>query len=131
VKKNQVNRIKASSHPLQPGGVYIGVVRYHDSQNTGRPTIFVPQLGVTFKDVEYVGNTTRGSLKANDRVLCTFIDMETSEIFIIGAFNKKQDVFAGKEKFNSLIDELQTRINQLQQALSLTQTSFTTFKQTD
>lgn len=98
-KSNQVNREKASSHPLQPGGVYVGIVR---ATNNGRPTIFVPQLGCTYNNVEYLGNTTTNQLLPNDRVLCTFTDLESSDIYVLGAFNKKLDVFASKTELTSL-----------------------------
>ena len=131
INENQINRIKASSHPLVPGAVYIGVVRWHDSQPTSLPTIFVPQLGCTYTKVNYLNNSTRTVYAPNDRVLCTFIDLETQEIFVLGGFNKKQDVFAGKVKFNSLIDELQTQINALRAAVALSNINLTSFKQTD
>jgi len=127
-KSTQINRGKASSHPLKSGGVYIGFVKaFVDS----RATVEVPQLGCVFKNVEFINNTTRTVLAKNDRVLCTFIDLETSELFIIGAFNKKQDTFTGKEKFNLLIDVLQSEINTLRAAVSLSNTDLNLYKQTD
>lgn len=127
-KSTQVNRGKASSHPLQPGAVYIGVIKaFIDS----RATVQVPQLGCVFKDVEFLNNTTRGILAKNDRVLCTFINLETSELFIIGSFNKKQDTFTGKDKFNSLIDSLQAELNILRAANSLSNLNLNTLKQND
>jgi len=130
-RTNQVNRVKASSHPLQLGGVYIGTVRYHDSQNNGLPTIFVQQLGCTYNNVKYLNNSKRLKLKANDQVLCTFVNLELNDIYILGSFNAKLDVFAGTEKFNSLIDELQTQINALRATLTLANINLSSYKQTD
>lgn len=130
-RTNQVNRNKASSHPTQPGAVYIGTVRYHDSQNNGLPTIFVQQLGCTYNNVKYLNNSKRLKLSANDQVLCTFVNLELNDIYILGSFNTKTDVFAGTEKFNNLIDQLQTEINALRSALSLANISLNSYKQTD
>lgn len=122
---NQINRGKASSHPLIPGAVYEGVVKFHGtSSNQGLPTIFVEQLGVTFTEVQYVGNSSRHKYKVGDQVLCTFTNLETNKIFILGAFSKKIDVYAGKDKFNSLIDEIEARLN-------LSATALESFKQVD
>lgn len=130
-RTNQVNRNKGSSHPTQPGGVYIGTVRYHDSQNNGLPTVFVQQLGCTYNNVKYLNNSKRLNLKANDQVLCTFVNLELNDIYILGSFNTKTDVFAGTEKFNNLIDKLQTEINALRSALTLANINLNSYKQTD
>lgn len=123
-----INKNKASSHPLRPGGVYIGVIKaFVDS----RATVQVPQLGCVFKDVDFVNSSTRGVLAKNDRVLCTFIDQETSELFIIGSFNKKLDTFAGKDKFNSLIDAMQAEINTLRAIAGLANSNLNSLKQND
>jgi len=129
--QNQVNRGKGSSHPLQPGAIYEGIVRYHDSQNNGLPTIFIKELGCTYNQVHYLNNSKRLKLKPNDRVICTFLNMELNDIYILGAFNTKVDVFTGTEKFNALIDTLQSEINTLRAALSLSNVNLTALKQTD
>jgi len=123
-----INRNKASSHPLKPGGVYIGIVKAFVNS---RATVQVPQLGCVFKDVDFINSSTRSVLAKNDRVLCTFIDQETSELFIIGSFNKKQDTFAGKDKFNSLIDAMQTEINALRAIAGLSNSDLNPLKQND
>jgi cell division protein ZapA (FtsZ GTPase activity inhibitor) len=130
-RTNQVNRGKASSHPTQPGAVYIGTVKSHNSQNKGLPTIFVQQLGCTYNNVKYLNNSKRLKLKPNDQVLCTFVNLELNDIYILGAFNAKTDIFAGTEKFNNLITELQTQINTLRSALNLANINLTSYKQTD
>jgi len=123
-----INKNKASSHPLRPGGVYIGVIKaFVDS----RATVQVPQLGCVFKDVDFVNSSTRNVLAKNDRVLCTFIDQETSELFIIGSFNKKLDTFTGKDKFNSLIDAMQAEINALRALAGLANSDLNSLKQND
>lgn len=116
-----INKQKASSHPLMAGGVYEGIVK---SFVNGRPVIFVKQLKCTYADVNFIGNSTRTKLIKDDLVLCTFIDNELNTLYILGAYNKKQDTFAGKEKYNALIDALEA-------ALSLAPTAFDAHKQTD
>lgn len=114
-RKNQINRVKGSSHPLVGGGVYKGIVK---SFSNGKPTIYVEQLGCTYNQVDYVNNTSTNKLKKNDTVLCTFIDNQTQQIHVIGPVNKRIDVFADVLKFNALIDKLETEINTLRAALS-------------
>jgi hypothetical protein len=114
-----INREKASSHPLAAGGVFEGVVK---SFTNGRPVVFVKQLKCTYADVNFIGNSTRTKLVKDDQVLCTFIDNESSTLYILGAYNKKQDTFVGKEKYNALIDALEA-------ALGLSATAFDTHKQ--
>jgi hypothetical protein len=117
----QVNRQKASSHPLTGGKTYKATVR---SVVNGRAVVFVDDLGVTYNNVEFVGNTNNYSLSTNDRVLCVFTEGRTRDIFIIGAYNKKADTFVTKTKFNLLIDELESRLGLASNALD-------SFKQTD
>lgn len=111
---SQINFEKASSHPLRPGGVYVGNVV---SFVSGRPTVFVQELGVTYTDVDFVGSTKSYKLKTGDQVLCTFINNETREIYVLGAFNQKNDSFVTVEKFNALIDALTTELNTIRAAL--------------
>jgi hypothetical protein len=117
----QVNRQKASSHPLVGGKTYKGVIK---AVVNGRAVVAVDDLGVTYNDVEFVGNTNNYSMSINDRVLCVFTEGKTRDLFIIGAYNKKADTFVTKAKFNALIDELENRLGLPSNALEL-------FKQTD
>lgn len=114
-KPRQINRQKASSHPLTGGGVYRGVVR---SFVNSRPTIYVEQLGCTYTDIDFLGNTTFNKLAVNDQVLCTFIEGQTRELFVLGHFNKKTDLFVTVEKFNALIDALETQLNAIRAAFT-------------
>ena len=116
-----INRQKASSHPAVANNVYEGVVK---SVVNNRPIVFVKQLGCTYSDVNFVGNSTRTTFSKNDLVLCTFIDGEFNTPYVLGSYNKKQDFFVGKEKYNALIDALEA-------ALSLSPTAFDAHKQTD
>lgn len=121
---NFVNRRKSSSHPTAVGGVYEGIVK---SFKDGRATVFVKQLECTYKEVKFLGNSTRGKLKKNDQVLCTFIDNELSTLYVIGAYNKSIDTFVGKEKYNALIDALITQLGITGAALN----TFNALKQND
>jgi len=127
-QSGNINRAKASSHPLVAGGVYIGVIKAFVDN---RATVRVQQLGCVFKDVEFLNSSTRNIFAKNDRVLCTFIDQETNELFIIGPFNKKLDTFTGKDKFNALIDAMQTEINALRAAAGLGNSNLNSLKQVD
>ena len=115
-----INRQKASSHPLSGGQTYKGIIR---SFANGRPVVYIDQLQCTFNDVEYLGNTNANQLSVNDWVLCTFIEGQTRELFVLGPYTKKTDVFTTVVKFNALIDELESR-------LGLSSTALEAFKQT-
>lgn len=125
---NEINRGKASNHPSNGVGVFTGTVL---SFVNGRANIVVEGLKSPFLNVDYVGNTNTVKLKKNDKVLCTFVNQKTEEIVILGAINKKIDVFPSVVAFNALIDELETQINTLRQAQSppLATISLESFKQ--
>lgn len=117
-----VNKLdnKAASYALKPNGVYVGEVV---SINNGLPSVKVRGLGCTIKDVGSVGRTNLSSLSVGDSVLCTFINQETQQLYILGTTNIKTDVFASKEKFNALIDQIES-------LLSLASNALDAFKQT-
>ena len=119
-----INRQKASSHPAAANNVYECVVK---SVVNNRPIVFVKQLGCTYSDVNFVGNSTRTTFSKNDLVLCTFIDGEFNTPYVLGSYNKKQDFFVGKEKYNALIDALISQIGITGAAL----TTFNALKQND
>jgi hypothetical protein len=103
---------KATSFPFQSGGVYLGTVL---SVTNGVPTIRV--LGTTFRNVARLGKTQYSTLSKNDQVLCTFINQETQDLYILGKANSSTDVFTAVEKFNALIDELESRLGLASNAL--------------
>lgn len=117
----QVNRQKASSHPMVGGKTYKGTIR---SVVNGRAVVTIDDLGVTYNDVEFVGNTNNHGLSINDRVICVFTEGRTRDVFIVGAYNKKNDTYVTKIKFNTLIDEIESRLGLAPNALD-------SFKQTD
>jgi hypothetical protein len=118
---NQINRQKASSHPFNGSGVFVGQVK---SVVNGLPVVFVKQLNCTFNNVNFVGNTVTNTLKTNDKVLCTFIDNQTQEIYVLGAFNQKKDKYVTVAKFNALIDQIET-------LLELPSNALDAYKQTE
>lgn len=82
---------KAASYPLMGGGFYRGTVV---SKVDGKVQIYVSDLGCTFKDVEFIGQTDSYTLDINDQIICGFLGHQTKEIFVLGAISKKNDVFA-------------------------------------
>jgi hypothetical protein len=125
----QINRNKASSHPSSVNGIYKAEVR---SVVNGLPVVFVRELGITVNDVRFVGNSKATNvLKKGDEVLCTFVDNKTEEMIVVGRFNKKTEVFVTVEKFNALIDQLQTQLNAIRSAMTppLSSVNLQSFKQ--
>jgi hypothetical protein len=120
---------KASSHPLQPGRFYSCTVESVDS--VGRVTVLIHEINVSFGPVLPIGTTTRNKLSFGDSAVCTFTDEFFKEIIVFGTEKLKKDTFAGKEKFNLLIDQLQNQINSLRSALQLGNINLQSFKQTD
>ena len=124
----QINKKKASSHPSNyQNGILVGTVW---SNVNGRVIVDV-ENGCRYKDVRYLGATNTVKLRKNDRVLCSFVNQKTEELYIIGTFTKTVDVFATVLKFNTLIDQLQTQINSIRAALPtpLSNINLTSFKQ--
>jgi len=121
---------KASSHPLQAGRFYSCSVLSVDA--SGRIYIRISDLGVErFGPVLPVGTTKRNRLKKNDLVTLTFTDEFFNKVIVFGPENIKQDVFTGTEKFNSLVDQMQSQINTLRAQVQLGNINLQSFKQTD
>jgi hypothetical protein len=111
---NIVNREKGSSHPLQPGQFYKGIVEYVN--DSGLVTVKVNALGASFGPVAPVGVTTLNKLNKDDVVTCTFTDEFFTELIVFGSSNIKADVFASKVVVDGLvatITSLQSQITAL------------------
>lgn len=120
---------KASSHPLQPGRFYSCTIKSVDS--FGKVIIFINDLNVSFGPVLPIGTTTRNKLSVGDLAMCTFTDEFFNNVIVFGTEKLKKDMFAGKDKFNLLVDQLQSEINSLRSAVELGNISLQSFKQTD
>jgi len=107
-QSTQINRQKGSSHPSKyESGILVGTVK---SFINGKVVVEV-ENGCTYNDVSYVGATNTVKLRKGERVLCSFANQKTEELYILGTFTKKVDVFATVLKLNALIDQLTTELN--------------------
>jgi len=129
IRPDVVSTEKASSHPIQPGKFYSCTVESVDA--VGRVIVSIGDLDVTMGPVLPIGTTTRNKLSRHDSAICTFTDEFFKEIVVFGTGNLKKDMFAGKEKFNSLVDQLQSQINALRAEVELGSISLQTYKQAD
>lgn len=75
-----INRAKGSSHPRQPGGTYLGVVK--NTVENNKVLVYIPSLGATFGPM-YVA-AWRLPLTTGQQVICTFLDHSLSEVYAIG-----------------------------------------------
>jgi hypothetical protein len=75
-----INRAKGSSHPREPGGTYLGVVKNIVENN--KVIVYIPSLGATFGPM-YVASW-KLPLKSGQQVLCTFLDHSLSEVYAVG-----------------------------------------------
>lgn len=105
---------KAASYPLKGGGFYRGTVL---SKVDGKVQIYVADLNCTFKDVEFIGQTTLYSLAVNDQIICGFLGNQTNSIFVLGAISKKTDIFASAAIVTTLgvdLAALEARVDALE-----------------
>ena len=75
-----INRQKGSSHPREPGGTYLGVVR--NTVENNKVIVYIPALGATFGPM-YVA-AWQLPLRVGQQVICTFLDHSLSEVYAIG-----------------------------------------------
>lgn len=75
---NFINRSKGSSHPVKPGGTYLGIVkRVVDSR---RVSVYIPRLDTTLPSVEVFGNSPGQFPAVDDRVVCEFLNNGTFDV---------------------------------------------------
>lgn len=129
IRPDIVSAEKASSHPIRPGRFYSCTVQSVDS--VGKVIVLINDINVPVGPVLPIGTTTRNKLSVGDSAVCTFTDEFFKEIIVFGTEKLKKDMFAGKEKFNSLVDQLQSQINALRAEVELGNISLQTYKQVD
>ncbi len=76
-----VNREKASSHPLAPGGLYVGVVK--SMLSDGRVNVFVPRLNSHYGPLRIAGQSAITRIEPEQQVVLAFMNSGTSEIIVI------------------------------------------------
>lgn len=86
---NIINRQKGSSHPVKPGGTYLGIVKRVLPNRS--VSVYVPRLDTTLQSVEVFTNIPGQFPSVNDRVVCTFLNNSTFDV-ICSAFHPRSSL---------------------------------------
>lgn len=76
-----VNREKASSHPLAPGGLYIGIVK--SLLTDGRVNVYVPRLNMMYGPLRIAGQSAITKIEPEQQVVIAFMNSGVSEVVVI------------------------------------------------
>lgn len=89
--RRYVSYVGGSSSPIKPGSIYRGTIT--NVAADGKVRVRIPDLGnqVT-KYVHALRGPESNPYLVDDQVLCTFLNNETQELFVLGRFNYKVDV---------------------------------------
>ena len=85
-----VNRTKGSSHPVTPGGTYVGIVR--SVLPSGFVTVYIPRLDTVYSPVEMFTSGPGQGPRIDDKVVCSFIN-NTSLDLVCHSFNARSSIF--------------------------------------
>lgn len=77
-----VNRVKASSHPTAPGGIYVGSVK--TVAQDGRVYVTIPKLGNTIGPIRVANSNLNKKLTVGTQVLCAYTNMTNEEMYVLG-----------------------------------------------
>ena len=87
--------VGAHADPVQPGGIYTGVIKYvgisrtaTKRTNIGKVTIFIEHLGTTHKYVDALRGPETLPYVKGDKVLCVFLDNKMDTPMVIGRYNR-------------------------------------------
>lgn len=89
--RRYVSYVGGASNPVMPGAIYRGTIT--NVADDGMVRVRIPGLG---NQVTKFAHALRGPENnpylVDDQVLCTFLNNETQELFVLGRFNYKIDV---------------------------------------
>jgi hypothetical protein len=77
-----VNRLKGSSHPTAPGGIYVGSVK--TVAQDSRVYVNIPKLGNTIGPIRVANSNANKRLTVGTQVLCAYTNMTNEEMYVIG-----------------------------------------------
>jgi hypothetical protein len=77
-----VNRLKGSSHPTPPGGIYVGSIK--TVAQDGRVYVNIPKLSNTIGPIRVANSNANKRLTVGTQVLCAYTNMTNEEMYVIG-----------------------------------------------
>lgn len=89
-----INRQKASSHTMPPGGLYVGVVK--SVLRDGTVNVFIPRLGINYGPLRIAGQSAVSIIQPNQQVVCAFLNSGVTEVVVISTLDKSPIVVSGE-----------------------------------
>jgi hypothetical protein len=80
-----VNRQKASSHTMPPGGVYVGIVQ--SVLQNGTVNVFIPRLGINYGPLRIAGQSAISKIQKDQQVVCSFLNSGVTEVVVIATLD--------------------------------------------
>lgn len=105
---NFISQQSGASHPLQPGGIYLGTVA---GINGRKLRISVEHIGITVETSFVAARSPKEPFRKGDRVVCAFLNLEKNDLVVLGHVNRNWDVFT-LQTFSNI---LQSRITALEE----------------
>jgi hypothetical protein len=85
-----INRQKASSHTMPPGGIYLGVVK--SIFENGTVTVFIPRLGINYGPLRIAGQSSISKVEPEQQVICGFLNSGVTEVIVISTLDQNPSV---------------------------------------
>jgi hypothetical protein len=80
-----INRQKASSHTMPPGGVYVGIVQ--SVLQNGTVNVFIPRLGINYGPLRIAGQSAINKIQKDQQVICSFLNSGVTEVVVIATLD--------------------------------------------
>lgn len=112
-----ISRPSGASHPLSPGGIYLGTI----VGVSGRTLkVSVPHIGLTVETTFAAARTPKEAYRKGDQVFGSFMNLEKNEFAVLGHVNRNWDVFTLQTYSNALaarITTLESTVESLQEQI--------------
>jgi hypothetical protein len=89
-----INRQKASSHTMPPGGVYVGIVQ--SVLQNGTVNVFIPRLGINYGPLRIAGQSAINKIQKDQQVICSFLNSGVTEVVVIATLDMNPAVVSGE-----------------------------------
>lgn len=80
-----INRQKASSHTMPPGGMYVGIVQ--SVLQNGTVNVFIPRLGINYGPLRIAGQSAISKIQKDQQVVCSFLNSGVTEVVVVATLD--------------------------------------------